>query len=160
VPRCLWDRKTKCRHPYVAPRVVSISFRIGGTQNQAANPSFRVPSYLHRKAHEYGKTTHAFHRALGQNQYSDAGLRQSRRRHSSTRDLRNSWPDKKNFLAMPIHSDMKAGGLSRGTISRGYEAVGKNPSVYLYFERRLRLARLGYGLSFRRDSGECSVYSR
>src|SRR5207244_12121170 len=68
-------RKTKCRHPYVAPRVVSISFRIGGTQNQAANPSFRVPSYLHRKAHEYGKTTHAFHRALGQNQYSDAGLR-------------------------------------------------------------------------------------
>jgi len=46
VPCCLWDRKTKCLRTYVAPRVVLTSFRVGGTQNQAANPSFRVPSYL------------------------------------------------------------------------------------------------------------------
>jgi hypothetical protein len=29
-----------------SPKVVSISFRVGGTQNQAASPSFRGPSYL------------------------------------------------------------------------------------------------------------------
>jgi hypothetical protein len=44
------------------------------------------------KAYEYGKTTHASRRAHGQNQYSDAGLRQSHWRHSSTRDLRNDFP--------------------------------------------------------------------
>jgi hypothetical protein len=36
---------------------------------------------------------------------------------------------------MTIDSDMKAGGESQGTISRSYEGVGKNPSVYPYLER-------------------------
>ena len=81
------------------------------------------------------------------NQYSDAGLRRSRRRHSSTRDLRNKWPDEKNFLAMSIQSDMKAGGESLGTISRNYEGVG-SPSVYPYFERLLRPVLRGHGLPF------------
>jgi hypothetical protein len=73
--------------------------------------------------------------------------------------LRNKWPDKKNFLAMPIHSDMKAGGVSLGTISRGYEGVGHS-SVYPYFERLFRSTLRGHGLFFQWDSGECSVYSQ
>jgi len=93
------------------------------------------------------------------NQYSDAGLRRSRRRHSSTRDLRNKWPDEKNFLAMSIQSDMKAGGESLGTISRNYEGVGI-PSVYSYFQRLFWLALRGHGLPFQWDSSERSVYSQ
>jgi hypothetical protein len=73
--------------------------------------------------------------------------------------LQNQWPDKKNFLAMPIQSDMKTGGESQGTISRNYEGVG-NPSVYPYFERLFRPALRGHGLLFQRDSGECSGYSQ
>src|SRR5206468_11360594 len=73
--------------------------------------------------------------------------------------LRNKWLDKKNFLAMPIHSDMKAGGVSRGSMCRNYEGVGHS-SVYLYFERLFRPALRGHGLSFQWDSGECSVFSR
>jgi len=69
----------------------------------------------------------------------------------------NKWPDKKNLLAMAIDSDMKAGGLSQGTISRNYEGVGHS-SVYPYFERLFRSTLRGYGLSFQWDSGECSVY--
>jgi hypothetical protein len=61
---------------------------------------------------------------------------------------------------MPIQSDMKTGGASLGTISRGYEGVGKNPSVYPYFERLFRAALRGHGLLFQRDSGECSGYSQ
>ena len=55
--------------------------------------------------------------------------------------------NKKNLLAMAIHSDMKAGGVSLGTISRTYEGVG-NPSVYSYFERLLRPGLRGDGLPF------------
>ena len=65
----------------------------------------------------------------------------------------------KNLLAMAIDSDMKAGGESLGTISRNYEGVGI-PSVYPYFEWPFRPALRGYGLSFQRDSGECSVNSQ
>src|SRR5437870_5984750 len=68
-------------------------------------------------------------------------------------------PDEKNFLAMAINSNMNAGGASRGSISRNYESC-RDASAYAHFERLFRSALRGHGLSFRRDSGECSVYSR
>jgi hypothetical protein len=74
--------------------------------------------------------------------------------------LRNKWPEKKNLLAKPIHSDMKAGGESPGTISRNYEGVGKRPCVYPHFERLLRPALRGCRLPFQRNAAECSVYSQ
>ena len=75
------------------------------------------------------------------------------------RTCENKWPDKKNLLAMAIDSDMKGGGVSPGSISRNYEGVGDR-SVYFYFARLFRPALRGHGLSFQRDSGECSVYSQ
>jgi hypothetical protein len=71
----------------------------------------------------------------------------------------NKWPDRKNFLAMSIQSDMKAGGESQGTISRNYEGVG-NPSVYPYFERLFRPALRGHGLSFQRISSKRAADSQ
>ena len=50
--------------------------------------------------------------------------------------------------------------VSLGTISRSYERVGKNPSVYPYFERVVRPALRGCRLQFQRDSGEYSIFSR
>jgi hypothetical protein len=72
---------------------------------------------------------------------------------------RNKWPDEKNFLAMSIQSDMKAGGESQGTISRNYEGVG-NPSVYPYFERLFRPALRGHGLPFQWISSKRAADSR
>jgi hypothetical protein len=72
---------------------------------------------------------------------------------------KNKWPDKKNLLAMAIDSDMKAGGVSQGTISRNYEGVG-SPSVYPYFQRLFGLAMRGHYLRFQRISGQCSVHSQ
>jgi len=70
------------------------------------------------------------------------------------RRLRNKLPKQKNFLAMAIDSDMKAGGVSPGTISRNYEGVGKNPSIYPYFERLCRPALRSRGLPFRRQRSQ------
>jgi hypothetical protein len=73
--------------------------------------------------------------------------------------LRNKWPEKKNLLAKPIHSDMKAGGVSPGTISRNYEGVGSF-SVYRYFERVVRPALRGHGLPFQWISSKRAADSR
>jgi hypothetical protein len=51
--------------------------------------------------------------------------------------LRNKWPEKKNLLAKPIHSDTKAGGVSPGSISRNYERRW-DASAYDHFERLFR----------------------
>jgi hypothetical protein len=69
-------------------------------------------------------------------------------------------PDKKNFLAMAINSNMNVGGgESRGTISRNYEGVG-NPSVYPYFHWLFRLALRGDGLPFQRLSSKRAADSQ
>lgn len=60
----------------------------------------------------------------------------------------------KKLLAMTIDSDTNDGGLSQGSISRSYECVGKNPTVYPFCERLLRVARWGNRLSFQRLGGE------
>jgi hypothetical protein len=60
----------------------------------------------------------------------------------------------KYLLAMKINSGTNGGGASRGSISRSYEGVGKNPSVYPYFERLFRPAVRGCRLSVRRVGGE------
>ena len=73
--------------------------------------------------------------------------------------LQKKWPRKKSFLVIGIESDMKAGGVSLGTISRNYEGVG-NPSVYSYFERLFRPALRGHRLSFRRISSKRAADSR
>jgi hypothetical protein len=64
------------------------------------------------------------------------------------RVLAKKWPDKKNFLAMAIDSDMNGcGSISRGSRRRNYEGVG-NPWVYCYFEWLFRFALLGHGVPF------------
>jgi hypothetical protein len=74
--------------------------------------------------------------------------------------LRNKLRSQKKLLAMTIASDTnERGGLSPGSISRNYEGVG-NSSVCPYFGRLLRPALRGRRLQFRRDSGQCSVYSQ
>ena len=60
---------------------------------------------------------------------------------------------------MAIDSDTNQRGESRGLIRRSYESVGKNPSVYSYFERLLRPALRGHGLPFQRVGGECAGFA-
>src|SRR6266487_5434471 len=70
------------------------------------------------------------------------------------------WKGRKKLLAMKVISDINDPcGESLGSISRDYECVGHS-SVYPYFGRLFRPALRGYGLSFQRDSGKCSVYSQ
>lgn len=59
---------------------------------------------------------------------------------------------------MTIDSDTNCGGVSRGSIRRSYEGVGKNPSIYPYFERLFRPAVRGGGLPVRRVGGECARF--
>src|SRR5437667_675083 len=65
------------------------------------------------------------------------------------RDLRNKWPDKKNLLVMAIDSDMKAGGVSRGSVSRNYERY-RDAFACPVFGHLFRLALRGHGLPVRR----------
>jgi hypothetical protein len=54
---------------------------------------------------------------------------------------------------MKINSDTNgSGGASRGSISRSYAGVEKNPSVYSYFERLFHPTVRGRGLSIRRSA--------
>jgi hypothetical protein len=53
----------------------------------------------------------------------------------------------KILLAMKIRSDTNdSRGVSRGSISRRYEGVGKNPFLHPYFERLFGHARRRHGL--------------
>jgi hypothetical protein len=63
----------------------------------------------------------------------------------------------KILLVMTIDADTNNdSGVSQGSVSRNY--VGKSPSVYLCFERRLRSALRSDRLPFRRVGGERAVF--
>jgi hypothetical protein len=72
--------------------------------------------------------------------------------HRSVKKLPNS----KILLGTMINPDTNDCGVSRGAISRNYEGVGKNPSVYPFFEQLFGSMLLGHGLSFQRDCGKCA----
>jgi hypothetical protein len=58
---------------------------------------------------------------------------------------------------MKVSRDInERGGASRGSTSRSYEGVGKNPSAYPFIERPFRPALRGDGLLFERLAGECA----
>jgi len=83
--------------------------------------------------------------------------------------LRNKRPEQrkrrrtkkfKKLLAMIIGSDTNScGGASLGSISRSYEVVGKDPSVYPYFERLFRSALRRHRLPFQWVGGERAVFA-
>jgi hypothetical protein len=76
--------------PHVRSPMGRLNFFSGRRDSESSRQSELSRAFVSAwKAYEYGRSTHASRRAHGQNQYSGAGLRQSRRRHSSTRDLRN-----------------------------------------------------------------------
>jgi hypothetical protein len=67
--------------------------------------------------------------------------------------------NRKILLAIEIPSDINdRGGVSRGSISRNYEGVGKDPSVHPYFERLDSPALRSYRLSFRRVGCKCAGF--
>lgn len=45
------------------------------------------------------------------------------------------------LLAMIVDSDTNSDGVSRGSVRRTYEGVGKNPSLYPYLQRLFRPAK-------------------
>jgi hypothetical protein len=51
----------------------------------------------------------------------------------------------------------KGGGALQGSISRSY--VGKNPLIYLYFQRPVRPALRGDRLPFQRVGIECTGFA-
>jgi hypothetical protein len=77
----------------------------------------------------------------------------------STQERLGNGPNREILLAMTIDSDIKDGGASRGSISPNYENLGKNPSVYPYYERLFGPALRGYGLPFQRVGDECAGFA-
>ncbi|SRR6266498_5002585 len=65
----------------------------------------------------------------------------------------------KILLAMTIDSDRNSGGESRGSISRSYERVGKNPFVYHCVEWPFRPTVRGRRLPVQRVGTECAGFA-